>query len=205
MQLYITKGVQQIGPFSEEELRKQLDCGEAKYTDLAWHEGCADWVPISEILPSKPVPISPPQPEDLPAITNAANAEIEKPQQIAKGTVLDSNNAVPPALKPSSAPPSSPVSPPLGPTAYTKDQKDKKLISGILAILLGWLGVHKFYLGYKVEGFTMLVCGLGGFLFLCGLPTMVVCIIGVVEGIIYSKKTRDEFMKTYVVGRKGWF
>jgi hypothetical protein len=30
-------------------------------------------------------------------------------------------------------------------------------------------------------------------------------IIGIVEGILYLTKTDDEFVKTYVVGRKGWF
>lgn len=203
MQLYITKGVQQIGPFSEEELRKQLDCGEAKYTDLAWHEGRADWVPLSEILPSKPVPISPPPPDHLPSITNAANAKIEKPQRIAEGTVLDSNNPTPPATKSSTAPPSPPTPPAVEPTAYTKEQKDKKLISGMLAILLGWLGVHKFYLGYKVEGVIMLVVSLLGS-FLC-LPSIVIWIVAIIEGIIYLSKSSDAFVATYVVGRKGWF
>lgn len=216
MNIYITKGVQQIGPFSEEELRKKLECGEAKCTDLAWHEGRADWLPLSEILPSKPVPISPPPPDDLPAITNAADAELEKPQSIAEGTVLDSNNPAPPATKlstalpspppapkPSTAPPSPPPPPAVEPTAYTKEQKDKKLISGILAILLGWLGVHKFYLGYKVEGVIMLVVSLLGS-FLC-LPSVVIWIVAIIEGIIYLSKSSDAFVATYVVGRKGWF
>lgn len=35
---------------------------------------------------------------------------------------------------------------------YTADQKSKKLVAGILAILLGAIGVHKFYLGYTKEG-----------------------------------------------------
>lgn len=90
------------------------------------------------------------------------------------------------------------------PPTYPKEQTDKKLVAGILSILLGWLGVHKFYLGYTVEGVIMLICGICGFL-LCGIPTMVVSVIGIVEGILYLTKTDDEFVKTYVVGRKGWF
>ena len=39
---------------------------------------------------------------------------------------------------------------------------DKKLVAGILGIVLGGLGVHKFYLGYQKEG----IIQLGGFL--CG-------------------------------------
>ena len=87
---------------------------------------------------------------------------------------------------------------------YTKEQKDKKLISGILGIVVGAFGVHKFYLGYTVEGVIMLVVSLAGFL-LCGFPTMAVAIVGLIEGILYLTETDDEFVSTYVIGRKGWF
>lgn len=82
-------------------------------------------------------------------------------------------------------------------SGYTKEQKDKKLIAGLLGILLGGLGIHKFYLGYTKEGIIQLVvsfvtCGIGS-------------ILGLIEGILYLTKTDDEFVSTYVVGRKGWF
>lgn len=81
--------------------------------------------------------------------------------------------------------------------AYSKEQTDKKLIAGLLGILLGSLAIHKFYLGYTKEGIIQLVislvtCGLGG-------------IIGLIEGILYLTKSDNEFVATYVVGRKGWF
>ena len=78
------------------------------------------------------------------------------------------------------------------------------MVSGILAILLGWLGIHKFYLGYQKEGIIMCVIGVAGWL-LCGIPTMVMSIIGIVEGVIYLTKTDEQFVATYVTGRKGWF
>ena len=81
---------------------------------------------------------------------------------------------------------------------------EKKMVSGILAILLGWLGIHKFYLGYQTEGIVMLVIGLAGWL-LCGVPTMVVSIIGIIEGVMYLTKSDQDFVSTYVTGRKGWF
>jgi TM2 domain-containing membrane protein YozV len=110
----------------------------------------------------------------------------------------------------SSAPPEQPTTPPVqqptttAPAAYTKEQKDKKMISGILAILLGSFGIHKFVLGYTVEGVIMLAIGIVG-LFVCGLPTMAIGIIGLIEGILYLTKSDDEFVATYVVGRRGWF
>jgi len=38
-------------------------------------------------------------------------------------------------------------------------QENKKVIAGILAIVLGSLGIHKFYLGYTKEGLIQLVLG----------------------------------------------
>lgn len=81
---------------------------------------------------------------------------------------------------------------------------DNKLPAGICGILLGAFGVHKFILGYKNEGITMLVISLVGFA-LCGIPTAIVSIIGLVEGIIYLTKSDEEFVATYVQNKKGWF
>jgi TM2 domain-containing membrane protein YozV len=69
---------------------------------------------------------------------------------------------------------------------------------GILAILLGSLGVHKFMLGHTVPGIILLVVSL----VTCG---MVPAVIGLVEGIMYLTKSDAEFYQTYVVGRKAWF
>jgi TM2 domain-containing membrane protein YozV len=75
-------------------------------------------------------------------------------------------------------------------------QESKKVVAGILAILLGGLGVHKFFLGYTTAGIIQLVLGLcfwiGG-------------IIGIVEGIIYLTKSDEDFVQTYQVGQKQWF
>ena len=79
----------------------------------------------------------------------------------------------------------------------THSQENKKLLAGLLAILIGSLGVHKFILGYTQEGIiqiviTIVTCGIGS-------------VIGLIEGIIYLTKTDEEFYQTYQVGKKGWF
>ncbi len=76
------------------------------------------------------------------------------------------------------------------------NQENKKVISGVFAILLGSLGIHKFYLGYTKEGVIQLLLGL-----MCGIGGL----IGIVEGIIYLTKTDEDFYQTYQVGKKGWF
>ena len=82
---------------------------------------------------------------------------------------------------------------------------NKKILAGVLAILLGALGVHKFVLGYNKEGIIMLVITLilGGFT--CGVGASLMGIIGLIEGIIYLTKSDAEFYNTYQVGQKPWF
>ena len=82
---------------------------------------------------------------------------------------------------------------------------DKKLAAGLCGILLGGLGIHKFILGYQTEGIIMLAIWLGGLIFLCGIPSMVISIIGIVEGIMYLTKSDEEFAQTYILGKKAWF
>lgn len=72
-----------------------------------------------------------------------------------------------------------------------------KVVAGILGILLGGFGAHRFYLGDMTGGIIRLVvsaitCGAGG-------------IIGLIEGIIYITKSDEDFKKIYVEGKKGWF
>ena len=79
----------------------------------------------------------------------------------------------------------------------TTGEENKKLIAGILAIVIGSLGIHKFILGYTKEGviqiiITVVTCGIGS-------------IIGLIEGIIYLTKTDEEFYQTYQIGSKPWF
>jgi len=76
-----------------------------------------------------------------------------------------------------------------------------KVVAGLLGILLGSLGIHKFYLGYTKEGVIMLVVSV----VTCGFAAGIVGIIGLVEGIMYLTKTDEDFEKTYVQGRKPWF
>ena len=64
----------------------------------------------------------------------------------------------------------------------------KRITAGVLAIVLGGIGVHKFYLGETGTGI----------LYLCFSWTMIPSIIGFIEGIIYLTKTDDEFYRRYV-------
>ena len=93
---------------------------------------------------------------------------------------------------PNSAPP--PYSPPT-----TVDSK--RIVCGVLGILLGALGIHKFILGYTTAGIVMLLVSL----LTCGVGWVVMYIIGLIEGITYLTKSDAEFVRVYQQGKKEWF
>lgn len=84
-----------------------------------------------------------------------------------------------------------------GPPAQPLPGAEKKIVAGICAIAVGGFGVHKFILGYTTEGIiqialTFITCGIGG-------------IIPIIEGIIYLTKSDEDFVRTYIQNKKGWF
>lgn len=108
--------------------------------------------------------------------------------------LLPESKAVPPSLSgtpPTVAPLPSPVS----------SRASTKIPAGICGILLGGLGVHKFILGYTGAGVIMLLVTLLS----CGIGYPIIHVIGLIEGIIYLTKSDEEFVRTYVDGRKEWF
>jgi TM2 domain-containing membrane protein YozV len=76
-------------------------------------------------------------------------------------------------------------------------EDSKRVIAGILAILFGSLGIHKFILGYTKEGIIQIVLTVVS----CG----ILSIIGLIEGIIYLTKSDEEFVYIYQTNKKGWF
>lgn len=62
-----------------------------------------------------------------------------------------------------------------------------KVVAGVLGILLGGLGVHKFYLGKVFQGILYLI--------FCW--TYIPAIIGFIEGIIYLCTSDENFARKY--------
>ena len=91
------------------------------------------------------------------------------------------------------------------PMQYNQEEAhSKKIASGGVAIVssalcVGWIGAHKFMLGYQKEGITSLLLSL-----LC-FTMPILNIIALIEGILYLTKSDEEFYKTYIAGKKGWF
>ncbi|MHA1521086.1 MAG: NINE protein [Promethearchaeota archaeon] len=72
--------------------------------------------------------------------------------------------------------------------SFSSAPKDR-MIAGILALLLGGLGVHKFYLGNIGMGILYLIFAW------TGIPE----IVGFIEGIIYLTKSDEEFYRDHVL------
>ena len=77
--------------------------------------------------------------------------------------------------------------------------------AGMLAVVLGAFGMHKFYLGYHTQGFLLLLGTilLGTVSF--GLGALAIWLVAIVEGATYFAMPQDEFERIYVEGTHNWF
>jgi TM2 domain-containing membrane protein YozV len=83
-----------------------------------------------------------------------------------------------------------------------------KVAAGLLAIFLGGLGIHKFYLGFTGPGLIYLLINTIGFAItwaLLYIPNMILGMMALIEGIIYLTRSDEEFEQIYVVQKKKWF
>jgi TM2 domain-containing membrane protein YozV len=79
-----------------------------------------------------------------------------------------------------------------------------RVTAAILALLLGGLGVHKFYLGKPRAGWIMLALFVFGIITL-GTFLWVAPTIALIEGILYLTKSEEEFEDQYLNSEKEWF
>jgi TM2 domain-containing membrane protein YozV len=86
--------------------------------------------------------------------------------------------------------------------AYNQeDVSSMKILAGVLGIVLGPLGIHKFVLGYTGAGLVMLLVSVLSL----GILAPIMGIIGLIEGIVYLTCPNQRFYDTYMVGEKKWF
>lgn len=72
-------------------------------------------------------------------------------------------------------------------------------VAGLLAILLGCLGVHFFYVGKTGAGIlNLLLCLLGWVLLF--IPPLVVGVLSLIQGILMLTMTQEDFERKYVYG-----
>ena len=85
-----------------------------------------------------------------------------------------------------------------------EEESSNRVLAGVMGMLLGALGIHKFVLGYTGAGVIMLLVSIGGcLLFFIG--PMIMGLIGFIEGIIYLTMTERDFRKVHGRMRRSWF
>ena len=92
-----------------------------------------------------------------------------------------------------------------GAPALPARPESKRVLAGVMGILFGAFGVHKFIIGLTTPAIIMLLVSLVGGIVTCGMAYGVMHVIGLVEGIIYLSKSDEEFYQTYIIKQKGWF
>ena len=172
---YIADGMVQRGPFEMADLPGQG----LRPDTLVWKEGMDQWQRADQV------------------------------EEIIFAGLL---RTVPPGFQtpPLPAAPTHPVPAPLPYGGYVpappyNPANSNRIAAGVCGLLLGGLGVHKFILGMPVPGTIMLVTNLVVGFFTCGLASIVMSIIGIIEGIIYLTKNDQDFYYTYVVHKRQWF
>jgi TM2 domain-containing membrane protein YozV len=88
---------------------------------------------------------------------------------------------------------------------FAATSEKSHMVAGILAILLGSLGIHKFYIGYPKAGIIMLVVTIVGGIPTAGIAAGIMAVIGIIEGVLYLTKSQQDFDNRYVYGKKSWF
>ena len=78
-------------------------------------------------------------------------------------------------------------------------------VAGILAVVLGAFGMHKFYLGYHEQGFLLLLATIAVGSVSFGLAILAIWMVAFVEGVNYFTLSQAEFEKVYVEGTHNWF
>jgi TM2 domain-containing membrane protein YozV len=191
---FLADGLDQRGPFNPEDLVREG----VRPETLVWREGMNDWTRADQV------------PEIQAALARVAHAPP------AYGARYPATKYAP-APQYGPQPPTHPVGysqpthpahyPP--PTPYQQQQfplspgnvNNNKLAAGIVAILIGEFGVHKFMLGLNTAGIIMLLVTL----LTCGVGWMVMKVIAVIEGITYLTKSDADFHRQYVVQKQEWF
>ena len=67
-------------------------------------------------------------------------------------------------------------------------------IAGLLAILMGWCGLHYFYIGKTNAGILFLIVAILS----CGILATVTTIVSIIQGVLFFTSTQEEFEQKWV-------
>ena len=67
-------------------------------------------------------------------------------------------------------------------------------IAGLLAILMGWCGLHYFYIGKTNAGVLFLLIAVLS----CGIFATITTIVSIIQGVLFFTSTQEEFEQKWV-------
>lgn len=186
---FIYKNGQQEGPYEP-----QAVIGMKLSPDtFVWCEGMTDWKPISQVPElQQPQPASPPQftqqapPQTPPQAAPQGGPHFQQAYQQPQGGYQQQQQY---QQQYQQGPQQQYQQAYQQPNNYQPAPGEKsKVTAGVLALLLGGLGIHYFYLGKSTGGIV--------FLLLCctGIPSL----LAFVQGIMMLTMTDEQFLQKYV-------
>jgi TM2 domain-containing membrane protein YozV len=166
---YTMSGQQQPSPIDQQSLVNLIASGQVRADDNVWCETMSGWLPVSQV------------PELSAHARPAMGGYGHTPGLPPMGTGGGARS--------------------LGGDVAPEYQRfvGKKTGAGVVALLLGTLGIHKFMLGLTTGGVMMLL------LFFLVVPIPVLSIVALIEGVIYLTKSDEQFFRDYAIDRKQWF
>lgn len=228
---YYSSDGKREGPVSAADLKKLADSGKLKEADLVWKEGMADWAPaksVKGLFAGGSSAAATPKADDAAASgqrprPKPAEDEAEEDERPSRSRRRDDDDEEEKTDRPvRRLRKDDDEDEEDRPARRSRDDDDeeearprkkrrggkipddvgsKKMVAGILGILLNAWGIHKFYLGMNTAGLIMLLVSL----LTCGFGAIIMWPIGLIEGIIYLTKSDEDFYETYIVGQKQWF
>jgi TM2 domain-containing membrane protein YozV len=172
---YTLNGEQQANPIDQQTLIQLIISGRVGPEDNVWNETMATWAKVSQVATLAAYALPPASHEggnNWPSGSSSVFPSLQFPSAPrSRGQVSQEYRAF----------------------------VGKKTAAGVIALLLGALGVHKFMLGLTTGGLTMLL--------LCILlvPIPFLSVIAFIEGILYLSKSDEQFFRDYAVDRRQWF
>jgi TM2 domain-containing membrane protein YozV len=175
-QWWYSKNGVQAGPVGLVTLQQMLSSGSLSPDDLVWTDGMAQWSPARSVPGVMPVsaPPIPPSSENT-KFCHHCGARIASLAEICPKCGIRQTDIL-----------RAPAQPVAGPS---------KVVACLLAIFLGGLGAHKFYLGETGWGVMYLL----GSILLCWtiFVPLTIAVVCLVEGIVYLTYSDADFARKY--------